>query len=200
LFTFFVSEFRDPDPSFIDRVSRVYQQSRYDMSEVMREVLLSPEFWDSRSFWARYAWPVELVVRSLKDIGWTGFSVDTALTPLANMGQTLFDPPDVSGWDKGRAWLSSGAMLSRMNFAATLAANQRFNLASSSKSSAQTPQGFLSHFMTEIASSTVDSGVSSEWLSYLTSTGAWTGSDAQLQSKAPGLVHLIAGSPEYQFQ
>ena len=29
-------------------------------------------------------------------------------------------------------------------------------------------------------------------------TGAWTGSDTQLQAKAPGLVHLIAGSPEYQ--
>ena len=29
--------------------------------------------------------------------------------------------------------------------------------------------------------------------------GAWTGSDAQLQAKSPGVVHLIAGSPEYQF-
>ena len=37
-------------------------------------------------------------------------------------------------------------------------------------------------------------------LNYLKATGAWTGSDAQLQAKAPGLVHLIAGSPEYQFQ
>jgi len=37
-----------------------------------------------------------------------------------------------------------------------------------------------------------------EWLTYLRATGAWTGSDAQLQSKSAGLVHLIAGSPEYQ--
>ena len=29
-------------------------------------------------------------------------------------------------------------------------------------------------------------------------TGPWTGSDAQVQSKGAGLVHLIAGSPEYQ--
>jgi len=34
--------------------------------------------------------------------------------------------------------------------------------------------------------------------SYLRATGGWTGSDAQLQAKAPGLVHLIVGSPEYQ--
>ena len=37
-----------------------------------------------------------------------------------------------------------------------------------------------------------------ELSNYLHATGAWTGSDAQLQAKAPGIVHLIAGSPEYQ--
>ena len=44
-----------------------------------------------------------------------------------------------------------------------------------------------------------DANVVSELLGYLKSTGAWTGSDAQVQTKAAGLVHLIAGSPEYQF-
>ena len=29
-------------------------------------------------------------------------------------------------------------------------------------------------------------------------TGAWSGSDAQLQAKVPGLMHLIASTPEYQ--
>jgi len=38
----------------------------------------------------------------------------------------------------------------------------------------------------------------SEFLTYLRATGAWTASTAQVQSKAVGLVHLIAGSPEYQ--
>ena len=73
------------------------------------------------AYFARYAWPVEFVVRALKDIGWTGFSVNDALTPLSNMGQTLFEPPDVSGWDAGQTWFSTGAMLARMNFASTLA-------------------------------------------------------------------------------
>jgi uncharacterized protein (DUF1800 family) len=166
----------------------------------MREVFLSPEFWDPRSYWARYSWPVELVVRSLKDVGWTGFSADTALTPLANMGQILFDPPDVSGWDAGRSWFSSGAMLARMNFASTLAANQKFNLATASKAFNRTPQSFLAYFMGQIATPPMDGSVTAEWTNYLTATGAWTGSDTQLQSKASGLVHLMAGSPEYQLQ
>ena len=51
------------------------------------------------------------------------------LTPLANMGQQLYEPPDVNGWELGPGWISTSSMLTRMNFASTLAANQRFNLA-----------------------------------------------------------------------
>ena len=98
LYRFFVSESGDPDPAFVNAIASVYLQSRYDMKAVMRAVLTSPQFWD-RGYFARYSWPVEFVVRALKDIGWTGFSVNDALTPLSNMGQNLFEPPDVSGWD-----------------------------------------------------------------------------------------------------
>ena len=47
--------------------------------------------------------------------------------PLAAMGQVLFEPPDVTGWELGQGWFSTGAMLARMNFASRSAANQRFN-------------------------------------------------------------------------
>ena len=64
----------------------------------------------------------------MKEIGWNGYSVNSALNPLINMGQQLFEPPDVNGWELGPGWFSSGGMLARMNFAAALANNQRFNL------------------------------------------------------------------------
>ena len=80
--------------------------------------------WGAPNVWH----PDEIVVRSIKEVGWTGFSVNDALTPLANMGQQLFEPPDVAGWELGPGWFSSGAMLARMNFASQLAMNQKFNL------------------------------------------------------------------------
>ena len=67
----------------------------------------------------------------MKEMGWAGFSVDSARAPLTNMGQTLFEPPNVAGWQLGRSWFGTGQMLARMNFAATVAANQKFNLAKS---------------------------------------------------------------------
>jgi uncharacterized protein (DUF1800 family) len=198
LFKFFVSEFREPDAAFLDRIASVYLQSRYDMKAVVREVFLTPQFWDAASYFARYAWPVEFVVRALKDIGWVGFSVNDALTPLSNMGQVLYEPPDVSGWDAGATWFATGAMLARMNFAASLAANQKFNLAVAARASSKTPEALLSFFQDELVSAPMDSSASAEFLNYLRATTAWTGSDAQVQAKSAGLVHLIAGSPEYQ--
>jgi uncharacterized protein (DUF1800 family) len=198
LFKFFVSEFREPDAAFIERIASVYQQSGYDMRAVVREIFLTPQFWDEASYFARYSWPVEFVIRALKDVGWVGFSVNDALTPLSNMGQVLYEPPDVSGWDAGTTWFATGAMLARMNFAATLAANQKFNLAGAAKVSARTPESLLSYFQDELVTASMASGTSADFLTYLGATGPWTGSDTQVQSKSAGLVHLIAGSPEYQ--
>src|SRR4026209_879331 len=92
LYKFFVSDVRQPDAEFVNRIAAVYLNTRYDMKAVAREVFLTPQFWDSAAYFSRYSWPVEFVVRAIKDVGWVGFSVDTALAPLANLGQTLFDP------------------------------------------------------------------------------------------------------------
>jgi uncharacterized protein (DUF1800 family) len=168
------------------------------MKAVIREVLLSPEFWSPDAYFSRYAWPVEYVVRAVKDLGWTGFSIGDALTPLSNMGQNLYDPPDVSGWDLGQSWFSSGSMLARMNFASSLAANQKFKLATAAKPFAKSSDGVLSWALDSVVTAPLDSSVRQELASYLTATGAWSGSDAQLQTKVPALMHLIAGSAEYQ--
>ncbi|HZR24511.1 MAG TPA: DUF1800 domain-containing protein [Vicinamibacterales bacterium] len=200
LWRFFVSEFHDPDPAFVDRVAATYFSSRYDMKAVMREVLLSTQFWDESTYFARYAMPVEFVVKALKDIGWRGFSVNDALTPLSNMGMVLYEPPDVSGWDFGQTWFSTGAMLSRMNFASQLANNQKFNLLTNARPYGKTSDALLSYVLDELTTAPMDSSVTNELSNYLKSTGAWSGSDAQIQSKTAGLMHLIAGSPEYQLQ
>jgi uncharacterized protein (DUF1800 family) len=199
LYRFFVNETGAVDQGFVGRIATAYQQNQFDMRVVMREVLLAPEFWSTESRFARYSWPVEYVVRALKDVGWTGFSLNSALAPLASMEQNLYDPPDVSGWDQGQAWFSTAAMLARMNFAATLAANQKFNLAAAALPEGSSPDSLLAYYRRTLSAASADVAVSSELLNYLRATTAWTGSITQLQAKAPGLVHLIVGSPEYQF-
>jgi uncharacterized protein (DUF1800 family) len=198
LWTFFVSEVHPPDPAFVERLAQVYFATRFDMQAVVREVLLSPQFTHPSTYFARYSWPVEFVVRALKEVGWKGFSVNDALTPLVNMGQQLFEPPDVNGWELGPAWFSSGGTLARMNFASALATNQKFALRDASRGHRATPTALASFLIDKLTLPPLDPQVTTALDDYLQAGAAWTGSDAQLLVKSAGLVHLLLGSGEYQ--
>src|SRR5947209_2414579 len=120
---------------------------------------------------------------------------------MLNMGMSLYEPPDVSGWDAGDTWYSTSGMLARMNFGASLAANQKFNLATAVKNAGvgKTPEALQAYFADQLLTAPMDSTETTELNNYLHANGAWTGSDAQLQAKSSGLVHLTIGSPEDQF-
>ncbi|HWK09401.1 MAG TPA: DUF1800 domain-containing protein [Vicinamibacterales bacterium] len=198
LYAFFVNEVDAPDESLIDELAAIYYARRFEIEPMVRRLLLSPQFADPANFYKRYSWPAEFVVRSLKEVGWTGFSVGDALAPLANMGQQLLEPPDVSGWHIGEGWFSTGAMLARMNFAAQLATNQKFRLRDALRGAGSTPDALLSEALDRLHPLEYDRDGRSALLGYLDGAGAWSGSDSQLLVKVPGLVHLIVGSGEYQ--
>jgi uncharacterized protein (DUF1800 family) len=198
LYAYFVSEVGAPDQSLINEMAAIYYASNFEIRPVLRHLLLSPQFTDPANRFTRYSWPAEFVVRSLKEVGWSGFSVNDALTPMLNMGQQLFEPPDVSGWDLGTGWFSSGGMLARMNFAAQLALNQKFNLRDTSRSARSTPETLVSFVMDRLTPSPLSSDAFGALADYVRAGGTWTGSDTQLATKASGLAHLIVGSGDYQ--
>jgi uncharacterized protein (DUF1800 family) len=198
LYAYFINEVDPPDEALISAISRAYYASGYEIGPMVRTVLLSPQFRDPANYYKRYSWPVEFVVRSIKEVGWRGFSVNSALTPLVNMGQQLFEPPDVNGWDTGAGWFSSGGMLARMNFAASLATNQRFNLRDQSRGQVDSPEGLLSYMLDRLTPPDFAQSAYGALLDYVNAGGAWTGSDTQLAAKASGLAHLIVGSGDYQ--
>lgn len=198
LYKFFVNETSDPDPALISAMAQTYQSSNFNIKTTLRTLFQSPQFRNPANFFQRYSWPVEYVVRAIKETGWTGFSVNSALTPLSNMGQQIFEPPDVNGWDTGPGWISTSSMLSRMNFASTLAANQRFNLARDAQPYRQSPDRVLEYMLGRFPNMGFTATATVAMSDYLRST-TWTGADAQLQQRIPGLTRLIVGSGEYQF-
>jgi len=199
LWGFFVSELEEPDPAFVEAVAAVYLQNNTEMKPVVRYILESSWFLDIDRIYARYSWPIEFVVRAIREVGWQGFSVNSARTPLTNMGQTLFEPPDVAGWELGQGWFSTGAMLARTNFASRLASNQKFNLAAAAEPHRGGASNFLDFFLERLSPSPYDVVPYGELRAHLTSSGAWTGSTSQTRTKAAGLVKLIVGSADYQF-
>jgi hypothetical protein len=117
---------------------------------------------------------------------------------MINMNQVLFEPPDVAGWELGPGWFSTGTMLARMNFAAALALNQKFNLGRAVQPVRDSPAKVAAYFLDRLSPAPYDPDPVAELQNYLTAGAAWSGSDTQLQTKASGLVRLIVGSSEYQ--
>ena len=198
LYKFFVSETSEPDVTIVNAMANVYLQQDTSIKAMLRQLFVSSAFRNPNNFFQRYSWPVEYVTRAIKETGWQGYSVGSALTPLNNMGQNLFEPPDVNGWDTGPGWFSTSSMLQRMNFSAALAQNQRFNLARDAQPFRTSPERVLEYMLSRFQTMAFHGGAQSAMADYLR-TSAWTGNDAQLQQKVPGLARLIVGSGEYQF-
>jgi uncharacterized protein (DUF1800 family) len=198
MYQFFINEVDPPDQALVDEVSRIYYSSNYEIKPMVRRLLTSPQFHDERNRYKRYSWPVEFVARALKEVGFNGFSVSNALTPLLNMGQQLYEPPDVNGWELGRGWFSTGGMLARMNFAAQLATNQKFNLRDLARPVGKTPEALLSFVLERLTPAEFAPSSYNALLDYARAGIAWTGSDDQIATKTAGLVHLVIGSGDYQ--
>jgi uncharacterized protein (DUF1800 family) len=199
LWTWFVSETETPDQAFVDHISNVYLANDTNMKPVIRAVLFSKQFADPAQFHQRYGWPVEFVVRSLKEVGYVGFDMNQATTSLVNMGQVLLEPPDVNGWELGHGWFSTGGMLARMNFASVLATNQRAALRDAARAHNQTPETLVDFVINRLSLPEIAGETRNALLDYVRAGGTWTGSESQLLAKTAGLFHLLTGSGVYQF-
>ena len=75
-----------------------------------------------------------------------------------------------------------------------------FNVARSTASFRSSPETLLDYMLFErLSPAPMERVAYNDLLAYLTANGAWTGSDAQTNTKSAGLVRLIVGSAEYQF-
>ncbi|GIW13945.1 MAG: hypothetical protein KatS3mg062_1384 [Tepidiforma sp.] len=119
----------DPAPESIDRLVDVWNRSGHSIREVVRAILAGDEFWSERAYRAKVRSPVELVVAAVRGLelgALPGGAVqagrrrtsDSLTMLLDQMGQRLFEPPNVGGWPGGPAWLSSAALFARFNVAA----------------------------------------------------------------------------------
>jgi uncharacterized protein (DUF1800 family) len=104
-----------PAAGYVQRLADEFRTSGFDMKTLMRSVFLSPEFIEPQSYRALVKTPTEYMLSSLKALGAKQLS-STIVDAASDMGQILFDPPDVGGWPNNDAWISSNTIISRVNF------------------------------------------------------------------------------------
>ncbi|NOX15142.1 MAG: DUF1800 domain-containing protein [Epsilonproteobacteria bacterium] len=103
----------DINQSEIARISDIFYRSNYDISTLLKEILLSPEFWSEKNRAVLVKSPVELIVGTLRALDIQPKNVKSLVYILKQLKQDLFDPPNVKGWSSGVDWLDSSSVLLR---------------------------------------------------------------------------------------
>lgn len=112
-------EGRAPDEERLERYAELLRDSDWELAPVLRALFNDPAFYRDGIVGQRVAGPVEYLVGASRRLG---VEAPPILLHLASsvLGQTLFQPPNVKGWDEGFAWLTSSSLQQRGNMAGML--------------------------------------------------------------------------------
>ena len=126
----------DPPPSLVERVARTFRETDGDIRKVMATIISSPEFFSQESYRAKIKSPLEIVASSVRVLGadltppgepgssQPGAGLILALQ-VGKLGEPLYQQQPPTGYpDVADAWVNTGSLLNRMNFALALAQNR----------------------------------------------------------------------------
>lgn len=115
----FVSD--TPPPALVERAAQRFRETGGDLREVTRVIVTAPEFFDNGAHRAKVKTPLEFVASALRATGVEMRSALPLVRTLRDMGMPLYFCQPPTGYDEtGETWVSSGALVARMNFALAL--------------------------------------------------------------------------------
>jgi uncharacterized protein (DUF1800 family) len=129
LYRYFVNDLPgEPDPDaqrFIIRLARELRRHGFDLKPVLLTLFKSQHFYDEQNVAALIKSPTQLIVQGLRSLRTPTRRMTALLSAADLMGQNLFYPPSVKGWDGGRAWINTATMFVRQNLMIYLLTGRR---------------------------------------------------------------------------
>ncbi len=123
LYQFLISETTQPTPEMIAPLAERFRKSNYDFGDLVQTMLRSNLFFSPDAYRTQVKSPVSFalgIAHSLE--GRVGTSA--LVQALEELGQNVFYPPSVKGWDGGPSWLNGQTLLSRQNLALALTSTE----------------------------------------------------------------------------
>ena len=193
LLEFFVYD--DPEPQLVESFAAVLRQHDFALEPAMSMLLRSNVFYSDRAYRALVKSPTEFVVGTFRLLGLSTEAVEpVVLAAMTRMGQRLFFPPNVKGWDGGAAWINSGTLLTRENFAAYATANpQMMQAASWLAPQNLDPKDVASLILAHVLQDDVSPAARAQLEAYLSGANM-----DEMEERIRGAVYLAMATPAYQ--
>jgi len=114
LVRFFVFDEPVAPDALIEPLADELRENGFEIGPVVRRILGSNLFFSEHAVGRKVRSPADLAVGLLRTLGASTNLVRLA-QGTADLGQSLFQPPNVKGWDGGRLWINSSTLLARAN-------------------------------------------------------------------------------------
>lgn len=115
IWEFFVYD--NPSDAAVKALADTFRKSGYRMEPLLREIFMSREFYSEEAIRSQIKSPVQFIIQMLKQLEIDSAPNGFAIMAQQQLGQVLFMPPNVAGWDWGQAWINTNTLLTRYNLA-----------------------------------------------------------------------------------
>jgi len=115
----FVSD--EPPPSLVERTAERFRETKGDIREVVRTIVTSREFFAPEAYRAKVKTPFEFVASAVRATEADSINAMPLVQTLRELGMPPYQCQPPTGYaDRADAWVNTGALLNRMNFAVAL--------------------------------------------------------------------------------
>lgn len=203
-----------PSDETVDRLAEIVRRHEYRLGPALKNLFESAEFYSSRSVGTQIKSPIQLIVGTYRAFGVSEGDFTAAYEAARNMGQDLFQPPNVKGWAGGRDWINSRHVFVRHNALANLVDAPRrgkqpakggFDVIAALEGRRFASAGEVVDYLAGTCLSVpLDDSRRQALIAYLDSGGPfpanedWLARRDEVNSRLRGVVALMICAPEYQ--
>jgi len=109
----------------VREMAGTFLRSKYELKPVLRQLFLSEHFYSPGLMNEQIKSPAQLIVGAVRSLNTPVRDLAILNDALDLMGQDLFYPPSVKGWDGGRSWINTSTLYVRQNIMAFLLAGKK---------------------------------------------------------------------------
>jgi uncharacterized protein (DUF1800 family) len=118
-----------PEPGQVSRLAAAFRNSGYELRPLMKGLLTTPQFRATKNRGTMIKSPVDLVIGTMRVLGNPGLDPRKVASFHRQLGQDLFQPPNVKGWPGGEAWVTTNTLPLRHQFLNRVARGGTMNVA-----------------------------------------------------------------------
>jgi uncharacterized protein (DUF1800 family) len=115
LWEYFGSE--DPPEEGFDALAKSFKAADFKVEPLLREIFRSKAFYSEKVVRNQIKSPIQFLVQMLKELELENPPQGYTINAQQELGQVLFMPPNVAGWDWGKGWINTNTLLTRYNVA-----------------------------------------------------------------------------------